>query len=113
MKFHCSDFYDYKKNPRPWIDYGLDEEETIEKYFVDHVQIYDTDVCDDIEIDFVFDNGNAFRLEYSWWIEYNPHWSLQSEKFVESIQLEDARCMKTYRDIMGSPHDARLNDFVV
>jgi len=112
MKFHCSDFYDFKGNPRPWIDYGLDEEASIRKYFYDIVKIYDADICGDEEYDFVFENGNAWRMHYHWHIEYNPEWELVDEYYVEAIPLENAKCMKKYRDILGTTRRADLKKYI-
>lgn len=112
MKFHCSDFYDFKGNLRPWVDYGLDEEASILKYFYDIVKIYDADECGDEEYDFVFENGTAWKLYYSWYITYDPDWKLMDEYHIEAINLEEAKCMKKYRDVLGTPHHASLNKYL-
>ena len=112
MRFHCSDFYDYKGVPRPWIDYDLSPNGSMTKYFNDIMRIWDADICGDVEVDFVFDNGEAYSLEYSWWIDYDPEWDLKSDLSINAIDIDDAKCMKKYRDIMGKPHDARLNKYV-
>lgn len=54
--------------PKSWIDYNLDHIESIDKYFQDKVRIYDADTCGDETHDFVFEDGKAFRLEYSWYL---------------------------------------------
>jgi hypothetical protein len=113
MKFHCSDFFDFKGNPKPWVDYGLNEEESMKKYFFDIIKIYDADTCGDEEYDFVFDSGNAYRLEYEWYIEFDPEWRLVDNFYIEPIDLEEARCMKKYRNILGKPGNSQLFKYAV
>lgn len=55
---------------KPWIDYGLNHEESIDKYFHSNIQIYDFDTGGDETHDFLFEDGKAFRLEYTWWSEW-------------------------------------------
>lgn len=101
MRFTFTDNETYQRKPRPWADYGLDEEASVEKFFYDHVKMYDADSCDDIVIEFVFENGKAYKLDYSYWIDYEN--GLEDEKFITEIPIDDVTMeYKTYRDWMGS-----------
>ena len=81
--------------PKSWIESDLtDHTEIIETYFENHIRHWDFDVCGDETHDFVFDDGKAFRLEYSWWAEYHneneEENGLKGEYFIEEITQEDA-----------------------
>ena len=102
MKFHCSEFWTFDKRPYPWCDMGLSEKETVEKYLERYVKVYDADICGNVTIDFVFDSGKAYRLDYSWWIDIEGDQWLCDEEFIEEIPISDAKnCMTKFRDIMG------------
>lgn len=100
MKFTTSLNYRYPGRPRPWIDGGnFSEKECINEYFLDEIKVYDADLCGNIWVEFVFDNGRAYLLEYSWWIEYDPEWDLCEEKIIKEIPLSDVKkCQTKYRD---------------
>jgi hypothetical protein len=72
MKFTTSMNITYRYNvgqmPKPWIDYDLDHLSSIEKYFEKNIEVYDADNAGDETCDFVFSDGKAFRLEYSWYL---------------------------------------------
>ena len=84
--------------PKSWIDYGLDHDKSINQYFEKKIQIYDADTCGDETHDFVFEDGKAFRLEYSWYLnEYKEvdsygeelPWVID-EYYIEEISIDDA-----------------------
>lgn len=59
------------KIPKPWIEYKRKNNvESIHKYFYDNIKRWDWDVCGTEIHDFVFENGKAYRIEYSWWSEW-------------------------------------------
>lgn len=121
MKFFTSDFWTYDGKPKPWCDYGLDEIDTYGKYFREHIKVWDTDTCGDEKVEIVFENGRAFILDYTWWFEYQEDpefdWSgyvLCDDLQVEEVSLDEIKkCMKKYRSIIGTVHDARLRRYVV
>jgi hypothetical protein len=58
---------------------------------------------------FIFENGKAFCLEYSWWISYDSEWHIDEEMTVDEIKLEHAQhCMTTFRDIIAIPQHSDL-----
>jgi hypothetical protein len=87
--------------PKPWIEYtspnyedhGDVYQNSIRNYFYAHIRHWDFDVCGDETHDFVFEDGKAFRLEYSWW---RDDWAeededcLKHELYIEEISLEEA-----------------------
>jgi hypothetical protein len=115
MKFFTSDFWTFDGKPRPWCDYGLDKDSTIQKYFADIVEIFDADTCGDIEVFFAFEDGTTYRLDYSYWFDWDDEdGPLLSEWEYKEIPPEDAEnVMLKYRSIMGKPHDAYLNEYLV
>jgi hypothetical protein len=83
--------------PNPWIDYGMGYQESIKKYFEKNVRVYDADTCGDITIDFLFEDGKSFRLNYSWWCniqgekdEYGDITWIQDEYTIEEIDPNTA-----------------------
>lgn len=123
MKFHNSDFYDYKGRPYSWCDFGLDEEKTIEKYVQLILKVYDADFAGNTIVDFVFENGKIFRLHYGWWIEnseYSDDYDADSDEyisdeyFIENITFEASNLtMRTYRDILPKyTFDSKLDPYV-
>ena len=100
MKFTTTDNYTYRAGignvPKSWIDYGLeDHKDSIWKYFYDKIKLWDWDECGSETHDFVFDDGKAFRLEYSWWSEWyhddDEENGLKDETFIEEISIDDAK----------------------
>lgn len=108
MKFTTTQNTTYRngigKIPKPWIEYSsfkqYEEYEdvyrsSIIKYFYDEIKRWDWDVCGDETHDFVFEDGKAFRLEYSWWSEWfhddEEENGLKDEYYIEEISLEDAK----------------------
>ena len=84
--------------PKSWIEYDTDHEKSITKYFEDRVRIYDADTCGDETHDFVFEDGKAFRLTYSWYLnssrdvdEYGEElpWVID-EHDISEISIEEA-----------------------
>lgn len=81
--------------PKSWIDYGFDEhKKSIWKYFYDNIKLYDWDECGDEAHDFIFEDGKAFRLVYSWWSEWHhendDENGLKDEVNIKEISLSDA-----------------------
>lgn len=85
--------------PKSWIDYNLDHDKSMNQYFRNKIQIYDADTCGNQTHDFVFEDGKAFRLEYSWYLnqyrEVNEDgdelpWVID-EYEIEEISIDDAK----------------------
>ena len=53
--------------PKNWIETHKSELDTINSYFEARIKVYDADICGDQTHDFLFSNGKAYRLEYSWY----------------------------------------------
>lgn len=113
MKFTTTENTTYRagigKMPKAWIEYkdfsatdvGSWEydhdnlyKRSIVKYFYDKIKLWDFDICGDETHDFVFEDGKAFRLEYSWWAEWyhddDDENGLKDEYHIEEITLEEA-----------------------
>lgn len=106
MKFTTTENTVYRAGigniPKAWIEYiEFDECEKYEdvyktsimKYFHDHIYLWDFDFCGNETHDFVFEDGKAFRLEYSWW---RDDWApedescLKHEHYIEEISIDAA-----------------------
>jgi hypothetical protein len=106
MKFTTTENTTYRAGigdiPKPWIEYdsfdtyegyGDVYENSIRKYFYDHIQIYDWDAAGDETHDFVFEDGKAFRLQYNWW---RDAWAeedencMKDEYHIEEIDIDRA-----------------------
>lgn len=99
MKFTTTENVTYRAGignvPKPWIGYsGLDNEESIKKYFYDNIKCWDWDFGFDEIHDFVFEDGSAYRLEYSGWAEWGhtdeEDNGLKDSYHIEKISIEDA-----------------------
>lgn len=96
MKFTTTENRSYSCTvvPKPWIDYDLNHEKSIEKYFNRQIRVHDTDNCEFETHDFVFGDGKAFRLEYSYWIDHsNEDEDLNGfydEYTIEEISVDNA-----------------------
>jgi len=101
MKFTHTDNAKYRVGigyvPKPWVDYGKSHKDSIMGYFEDKVRVWDADICGDVKIDFVFEDGKAYRLDYSWWCnefgeedEYGEKPWIMDEYFIEEISIDDA-----------------------
>lgn len=102
MKFTHTNNTTYRKGtgsvPKAWIDYGIDNhKKNVLKYFEDRVRVSDADICGDEKIDFVFDDGKAYRLEYSWWCNIHEEQDDYGDKpwiidnyDIEEISIDDA-----------------------
>lgn len=112
MRFTWTGNTTYTGAPKPWGDYGEHHENTIHKFFFDVIKVYDADTCGDKTIDFVFEDGFAYRLEYSWWFSINDHedyHELCDEWSVSEIALEEANVpSKTFRDWVGTMVNVRV-----
>jgi hypothetical protein len=110
MKFTTTRNTTYRQGvgtvPKAWIEYtsfGPDEDledvynSSIMKYFYEHIKLWDWDVCGDGTHDFVFEDGKAFRLQYSWRVEGyhedDEENGLKDEWYIEDISFEDANVM--------------------
>ncbi len=58
----------------------------IEDYYRNNGYVYDADICGDAEIFFIFDNGEAYRLSYDWYIDFNPDWGIHNNYTISSIE---------------------------
>lgn len=99
MKFTTTENKTYRVGvgeiPKPWIGYpDKNQEESIKKYFYDNIKCWDWDYCFDETHDFVFEDGSAFRLEYSGWSEWHHEDDekngLKDEWHIEKISIDDA-----------------------
>lgn len=107
MKFTTTENTIYRagigKIPKAWVeyktfdpyeDYGDVYKNSIKKYFYAHIKLWDYDVCGNETHDFVFEDGKAFRLEYSWWAEWyhedDDENGLKSEYHIEEISIDEA-----------------------
>ena len=71
MNFTTSKNKDYRNGtyvPRPWLDYNKPHFESIKQYFEEKMQVWDADNAGSDECDFLFEDGKAFRLYYSWYL---------------------------------------------
>jgi hypothetical protein len=107
MKFTTTENKTYRigigEIPKPWIEYKLkeyEEPDTIYKnailtYFRNNIRLYDFDQAGDETHDFVFEDGKAFCLEYSWWSEWHhedeEQNGIRDKYYIEEIALEDAQ----------------------
>lgn len=105
MKFTTTDNTVYRagidKIPKAWIEYTFKRYEeredvyqsSIIKYFNECIRHWDFDFAGNETHDFVFEDGKAFRLEYSWW---RDDWAdedescLKDEFYIEEIDMEQA-----------------------
>ena len=83
--------------PKSWINYDLDHDDSILKYFRENIKIYDADNAGYETHDFVFEDGKAFRLEYERYLniynevdEFGEEPYLIDNIFIEEISLEEA-----------------------
>jgi len=98
MKFTTTDNYTYRGGignvPKAWINYNMDYKDSIWEYFYKNIKHWDYDTCDNETHDFVFEDGKAFRLEYSYWSEWHhedeEENGLRCEETIEEISIDDA-----------------------
>lgn len=98
MKFTTTNNWTYRRGignvPMSWIEYpDKNHIDSIYEYFDHNIRIWDWDVAGDETHDFVFEDGKAFRLEYSWWTdmwagEDEDH--MKNEVNVEEISIDEA-----------------------
>ena len=122
MKFTTTKNRKWRKGvgeyPAPWIEYkefdvtGYGSWEYIEddvyhnsivKFYYSNIVHWDFDVCGNEIHDFLFEDGKAFRLEYSWWAEYHhendDENGLKSEYYITEITKDEANVPnRTIRD---------------
>lgn len=84
------------ETPKSWIECDTsDHQDAIRKYFYRNIKLYDWDVCGDETHDFLFDDDKAFRLEYSWWSEWNhdndEENGLKDEYYITEIDPSEAK----------------------
>lgn len=100
MKFTTTENIAYRMGigyvPKNWIECeGKDYEDSIRKYFNDHIRIWDWDCAFDETHDFVFEDGKAFRLEYSGWSEWHheddEENGLKQTYYIEEISIDEAK----------------------
>lgn len=106
MKFTTTENTRYRPGignvPKAWIEYtdknyedhGDVYQNSIINYFYAHIRHWDYDEGGDETHDFVFEDGKAFRLEYSYWSEWHhkddEENGLKSEYFIKEISIDDA-----------------------
>lgn len=81
--------------PKSWIECkSKTHEDCIVRYFYQNIKLYDWDTCGDETYDFLFDDGRAFRLEYSWWSEWHHEdeelIGLRDEYYINEIASSEA-----------------------
>ena len=101
MKFTHTNNQFYRKGigpvPKSWIDYGLGHKESILKVLKDKIKVWDADAAGYSTVDFVFEDGKSFRLEYSWWCNEFPEneddpWILD-EYDIKEIDISQANAI--------------------
>lgn len=97
MKFTTTENYSYRSPgmhvPKPWIDYGLDVEKSIRRYWDREIKILDADTAGYTETDFLFDNGKCYRLYYEWYLNFDhgeDESFIQDTYYIERINVKDA-----------------------
>lgn len=98
MKYTTSDNTTWRPNvgtiPKPWLTSNLDiHERVIWEYLRENVIPYDADVCDDGEIIFLFEGDMAFKVHWSFWIDYDPDFEIKHEWHMEEMELSDVPSM--------------------
>lgn len=83
------------KIPKAWIEYpDKDHKNSVKQYFYGKIKLWDWDICGDETHDFVFEDGKAFRLGYSWWSEWfhedEEENGLKDEYYIEEISIDEA-----------------------
>lgn len=88
--------------PLPWlVSEETNHKKVIDEFFQDKIRVWDADICGEETIDFLFDDGKAFRLEYSWWIEPNSDDWLHDHVEVHEIDAKEANVpTKINRDFL-------------
>ena len=98
MKFTTTENKTYRFGigyvPKSWINYDLDYNDSILKYFRENIKIYDACNAGYETHDFVFEDGKAFRLEYEWHLNFYNRKEDEDyfidNIFIEEISLEEA-----------------------
>lgn len=98
MKFTTTNNKRYRAGvgyvPKPWLEYpDLNYLDSINEYFEDNIKLYDFDFCGNETHDFIFEDGKAFRLEYTWWrndFAEEDESVINDEIEIEEISIEDA-----------------------
>lgn len=101
MKFTTTENTTYRfgigKIPKPWIESCKDctdiYKDTIVEYYYDNIRHWDFDFAGYETHDFVFEDGKAFRLEYSWWRDdyaEEDESCLKDEYYITEINIEEA-----------------------
>lgn len=109
MKFTTTRNITYRSGigyvPKNWIEAKNDvHRSVIKSYFYDEIKLWDWDISGEQTHDFVFDDGKAYRLEYSWWSEWHhedeEENGLKDEYTIEEIDIEEANVpeKRTVRD---------------
>ena len=109
MKYTTTDNHTFRAGigyvPKPWIECNSDisYENIVYNHFSKHIRAYDADECGNETHDFLFSDGKAFRLEYSWWIDWHnedPELNgFQDEYTITPISPNEANVpTKTERD---------------
>jgi hypothetical protein len=105
MKFTTTTNITYRSGigdvSKPWIDYGFDDhKKSIWKYFKKNIKLYDWDSAGNETHDFVFEDGKAYRLEYSWWSEWyhedDDRNGPRDKVNITEISIDDANVMNKY-----------------
>jgi hypothetical protein len=100
MKFTTTENTSYKigigQVPKSWIESDTDDHiKTIRSYYMKHIHHWDYDCGEDEEHDFLFDDGTAYRLYYSYWSEWHhedeEENGLKDSYHIEEIKAENAK----------------------
>lgn len=100
MKFTTTDNTVYRAGigniPKAWIEYpDKDYMDSIWEYFFNNIRHWDYDEGDNETHDFVFEDGTAYRLEYSYWSEWyhknDDENGLKNSVHIEKIMLDEAK----------------------
>lgn len=85
----------YGYRVKNWIETDeTDPVKVIEKFYYDNCFIYDADICGDRSVEFAFEiDGKIeyYKLDYSWYIDYDPEWEIHNEFTIEKIEKPKTR----------------------
>lgn len=97
MRFYCTNM----GSPRAWKETALTSETmVINKYFNEHMRVYDADTCGDDTVYFAFSTGKYYRVVHSWWITDEPEWTMHNNLDVEEISASEAEGIPSDSDWM-------------
>jgi len=102
MRFFASDMYSYRKNVGEvslgWKETSLSEKNTINKYFMEKLKVFDADNCGSKEVFFAFSSNRYFKLNYEWWIDISSDEYIRDCLYITEIKKEQCKNIASDRD---------------